>query len=120
MLTDAMSLLQKVKSGMGSPDWHASMVDIYLRKLLWVYCPGHAGVKESDRADLLAGKTTLTSGLILGRSEDTQTGQINASEKLHYLSDANRLVQVSVIVIISATLQMPEDTQRDTKSSILM
>ena len=120
MLTDAMSLLQKAKSGMGIPDWNASMVDIYLRKLLWVYCPGHAGVKESDRADLLAGKTTLTSGLILGRSEDTQTGQIYASEKIHCLSDANRLVQVSVIVIISATLQMPEDTQRVTKSSILM
>ena len=64
-----MSLLQKVKSGMGSPDWNVSMVDIHLRKLLWVYCPGHAGVKGNDRADRLAGKATLTSGLLLGRSE---------------------------------------------------
>ena len=69
---------------------------------------------------LTGGKATLTNGLLLGRSEDTQIGQINTSEKLHYLSDANRLVQVSVIVIISATLQMPDDTQRVTKSSILM
>ena len=45
------------------------MVDIRLRKLLWVYCPGHAGVKENDRADRLAVKATLTSGLLLGRSE---------------------------------------------------
>ena len=45
------------------------MVDIHLRKLLWVYCPGHAGVKENDRADRLDGKATLTSGLLLGRSE---------------------------------------------------
>ena len=36
-----MSLLQKVKS----PIWNVSMVDIHIRKLLWVYCPGHAGVK---------------------------------------------------------------------------
>ena len=64
-----MSLLQKVKSGMGSPDWNVSMVDIHLRKLLWVYCPGHAGVKGNDRADRLAGKATITNGLFLGRSE---------------------------------------------------
>ena len=53
---------------MGSPDWNVSIVDIHLRKLLWVYCPGHAGVKGNDRADRLAGKATLTSGLLLGRS----------------------------------------------------
>ena len=41
-------------TSLGSPDWHVSMVDIHLRKLLWVYCPGHAGVKGNDRADRLA------------------------------------------------------------------
>ena len=45
------------------------VVDTHLRKLLWVYCPGHAGVKENDGSDRLAGKATLTSGLLLGRSE---------------------------------------------------
>ena len=69
ILTDSMSLLQKVKSGMGRPNWYVSMVDIHLRKLLCVYCPGHAGVKGNDRADRLAGKATLTSGLLPGRSE---------------------------------------------------
>ena len=56
---------------MGSSDWNVSMVDtvIHLRQLLWVYCPGHAGVKGNDRADRLVGKATLTSGLLLGRSE---------------------------------------------------
>ena len=60
---------KKVESGMGSPDWNVSMVDIDFRKLLWVYCPGHAGVKGNDRADRLAGKATLTSVLLLERSE---------------------------------------------------
>ena len=59
----------KLKSGMGNPDLNVSMVDIYLRKLLWVYCLGHAGVTRNDRADRLAGKATITSGLFLGRSE---------------------------------------------------
>ena len=35
----------------------------------WVYCPGHTGVKGNDRADRLTGKATLTSGLLLRRSE---------------------------------------------------
>ena len=32
-------------------------------------CPGHAGVKGNYRADRLAGKATIISGLLLGRSE---------------------------------------------------
>ena len=40
------------------------MVAIHFRKLLWVYCR-----KGNDRADRLAGKATLTSGLRLGRFE---------------------------------------------------
>ena len=69
ILTDSMSLLQKVKSEMGSPDWNVLMVDIHLRKLTWVYYPGHAGMKRNDRADRLAGKQIITSVLFLGRSE---------------------------------------------------
>ena len=34
-----------------------------------VYCPAHAGVKGNDRADRLAAKATLTSGLLIGISE---------------------------------------------------
>ena len=45
------------------------MADIHLRKLLSVYCRGHAGVKGNDRADRLAGKAALISGLLIERSE---------------------------------------------------
>jgi len=69
ILTDSMSLLQKVKSGMGSPDWNVSMVDIHLRKLLWVYCPGHARMAGNDQSGTLTGKVNLTTGLLLERSE---------------------------------------------------
>ena len=38
------------------PDWHASMFDGRFRKLLWMYCPGHAGVKGdvTEQTDWLA------------------------------------------------------------------
>ena len=54
-----------LKSGMASSDWHVPMFDTHLRKHLWLYCPGHGGVKGNDRADRLAGKATLTNGLRL-------------------------------------------------------
>ena len=47
---------------MESPDLNVSVVDIHLQKLLWVYCPGHAGVR-------LVGKATITNSLLLRRSE---------------------------------------------------
>ena len=54
----------------GNPDWHVSTVDNHFGKFIWVYCPGHAGVMENDRADRLAGKATITFCLRLGgRSE---------------------------------------------------
>ena len=66
---DSVTLLQNVKSRMGSPVWTVSMVDTHLRKLPWVYCLWHTGVEENDRADSLVGTATLTSCLLLGESE---------------------------------------------------
>ena len=68
-ITDSMNLLQKVESGMGCPDWHTAMHSLRLRRLLWIYCPGHAGVSGNERADRLASTADITSGLQLGRAE---------------------------------------------------
>ena len=89
ILTDSMRLLLKVKSGMRSPDWNVSMVDIHLRKLLWVYCPEYAGMKGNDRAKRLAGKATLTSGLLLGRSEVLRSLRhyLRAKSQGHHTTD---------------------------------
>ena len=62
-------LATKSEKWNGKPRRNVSMVNIYLQKLLWVYCPGHAGAKGNNWADRLAGKATLTSGLLLGRSK---------------------------------------------------
>ena len=69
ILTDSMNLLQKAESGMGCPDWHAAMHSLRLQRLLWIYCPGHAGVSGNERADRLASTADITSGLQLGRAE---------------------------------------------------
>ena len=60
VLTDSMNLLQKVESGMGSPYWHTSMHSLRLQRLLWIYCPGHAGVSGNERADRLASTADIT------------------------------------------------------------
>ena len=65
------------------------MVDIHLRKLLWVYCPGHAGVNGNDQADSLAGKATLISGLLLERSEVLRSLRhyLRAQSQGHHTTD---------------------------------
>ena len=57
---------KKKKSGIRSPDWNVSIINIHLWKPLWAYCPGHAGVKGNGWADTLEGNGTLTSSLLLG------------------------------------------------------
>ena len=49
-----MSLLQKVKSAIKSTGLYVPMFDIHLRKLVWMYCSGHSGVKGymTEQTDL--------------------------------------------------------------------
>ena len=54
---------------MGCPDWHTAMHSLRLQRLLWIYCPGHAGVSGNERADRLANTADITSGLQLDRVE---------------------------------------------------
>ena len=54
---------------MGCPDWHTAMHCLRLQRLLWIYCPGHAGVRGNERLDRLASTADITSGLQLGRAE---------------------------------------------------
>ena len=53
--------------------WAAQTVtypcSLRLQRLLWIYCPGHAGVSANEQADRLASTADITSGLHLGRAE---------------------------------------------------
>ena len=62
-------LLQWLLFQVTSPDWHTAMHSLRLQRLLWIYCPGHAGVSGNELADRLASTADITSGLQLGRAE---------------------------------------------------
>ena len=49
ILTDSVNLLQKIKSGMGFPDWHTALQCLQMQRLLWICCPGQAGVSGNKR-----------------------------------------------------------------------
>ena len=65
ILTDPMNLLQMVESGISCTDWHTAMHSLRLQRLLYIYCPGYAGVSRTE----LASTADITSGLQLGRAE---------------------------------------------------
>src|SRR5579871_6545660 len=41
----------------------------FYHHLVWIYCPGHAGVRGNERADRLASRAPLTGTLVLDRSD---------------------------------------------------
>ena len=49
ILTDSMNLLQKVSLEMGCSDCNTTMYSLRLQRLLWICCPGHAGVRGMKR-----------------------------------------------------------------------
>ena len=62
------NICRTVRSGLGITDWHVTIINIRLRRPLWMHCPRHAGHKGNDRADRLVGKATITGDLRLRRS----------------------------------------------------
>ena len=89
ILTDSMSLLQKVESVMGCPDGHTATHSLRIQRLLWIYCPGHAGVSGNERADRQASTADITSGLQLGRAEVLQglRNFLNTDKPEHHSTD---------------------------------
>ena len=64
-LTDSMSTLEKIKTGHLYADWFTCVSNSQLRRLQWIFCPGHAGVKGNERADKLAGSANIEGTLTL-------------------------------------------------------
>ena len=62
-------MLRKIESGMMRPEWLEYIRDSRLKKIVWVYTPGHAGVKGNERADYLAGSAALGVPCVMGEKE---------------------------------------------------
>ena len=58
-LTDSKSTLDKIEGGRLYADWLVSIENSDLRRLQWIFCPGHAGVRGNERADELAGTAVV-------------------------------------------------------------
>ena len=86
-----MSLLQKVKNGMRSPDWHVSIFDIHLRKKSYgcTVLDMPESKEMTEQIDRPAGKATITDGLRLGRSEVSRSLRhyLRAQSQEHHTID---------------------------------
>ena len=57
ILTDFMSIIDKIEKGLVREDWLVPLEELSLEKdsqLFWMYVPGHAGVNYNELADKLA------------------------------------------------------------------
>ena len=63
--TDSMSTLQKIKGGRLYADWVPLILESSLKKITWVFCPGHAGISGNERADELAGDAVINGSITL-------------------------------------------------------
>ena len=76
IVSDSMSMLQKVKKGLLYADWVDLISQSQLQSVTWLFCPGHSGVQGNERADKLAGeaetgdKLTFDSPLVLSTVRD--------------------------------------------------
>ena len=64
-LTDSQSTLAKIDTSKLYADWLKAINASNLQKLLWILCPGHAGVHGNERADTLAGMADIAGELTL-------------------------------------------------------
>ena len=64
-LTDSMSTLVEISTGMLHADWTTAISQSSLQSVRWIFCPGHSSVRGNERADALGGQATTESSLTL-------------------------------------------------------
>jgi ribonuclease HI len=64
-----MSVLRKIENGWFRRQWLESLARSKLTKFGFIFVPGHAGVRENERADYLAGTAIMESGRSMDQSD---------------------------------------------------
>ena len=82
-VTDSLSTLEKIRQGNLHADWTPLINASNIRRIVWIYCPGHAGVKGNETADRLAGNAQISQGVQILLDKNTVESMVEAS-----LSDA--------------------------------
>ena len=78
-VTDSLSTLEKIRQGNLHADWTPLINASNIRRIIWIYCPGHAGVKGNETADRLAGNAQITQGVQILLDKNTVESMVEAS-----------------------------------------
>ena len=65
MLLLCLSTLEKIRGWHLHADWTQHINDSLIRKITWIFCPGHAGVAGNERVDKLAGEAAISDNKVL-------------------------------------------------------
>ena len=73
--------------------------DSLIRKITWIFCPGHAGVAGNERVDKLAGEAAISDnkvlldpqafvGMVASHMSDVQDNKPSSSHTLQVIKDS--------------------------------
>src|SRR5579871_4982563 len=62
-------MLRKIKNGWLRHEWVELIDSSNLGRLLWIYCPGHVGVRGNERADSLASRAPIIGDITMDKSD---------------------------------------------------
>jgi ribonuclease HI len=68
-VTDSQSTLRKIQRNMLRSEWIDAIKGSDVRSIVWIFCPGHAGVKGNEAADKLAGAATANESIQMDRAD---------------------------------------------------
>ena len=64
-----MSMLRKIESGLLRRQWVESLRKSVLTRLVFIFVPGHTGVRGNERADRLAESAIVGDGQAMDRAD---------------------------------------------------
>ena len=68
-LSDSMSMIRKIEKGWARRQWLVSLARSTLAKIIFIFVPGHAGVRGNERADRLAAEAVVGNGQAMDRAD---------------------------------------------------
>ena len=55
-VTDSQSMLRKIEMDVLRVEWLASLDKSRVRSIVWIFCPGHSGVRGNEQAGRSSGR----------------------------------------------------------------
>ena len=99
IVSDSLSTLEKIRGRHLHADWMQHINDSLIRKITWIFCPGHAGVAGNEHVDKLAGEAAISDnkvlldpqafvGMVASHMSDVQDNKPSSSHTLQVIKDS--------------------------------